>query len=112
MKHTPGPWKACHDGKCKCKQVWSETADHPVAIVECGKVGDDYPEVENGKAVMKQITYWEIGEEVAEANAHLIAAAPDMLEALENLIKANWPDAIDEAFKQAKSAIRKAGGGK
>jgi hypothetical protein len=46
-----------------------------------------------------------------EANARLIAAAPDLLEALNELI--GWqPTAPHEAIQAAKAAITKATGGK
>src|SRR3990167_3550702 len=38
---SPAPWHACRDGECKCKQLW--TADHPVAVIEAGEWGDEYP---------------------------------------------------------------------
>ena len=43
-------------------------------------------------------------------NAHLIAAAPDLLEAVENLLPM-WSSGIDEPWiKQAREAVRKAKG--
>ncbi len=73
-KASRGPWSACHDGECRCKQVWCAN-DHPVAIVSCGKTGDDYPEIKDGKAVMKQETYWDIAEETGVDNASFMAHA-------------------------------------
>jgi len=89
MSYTKGEWHACQDGKCSCKEVWSD--NHPVAKVHAGKWGDDYPSIRlvgetslglKAEPYMEQITYGEIPEEVAIANAHLIAAAPSMYEAL------------------------------
>jgi hypothetical protein len=40
---SPGPWNVCHDGECSCKTVWSG-ADYPIASLECGEWGDEYPE--------------------------------------------------------------------
>ena len=86
---TPGPWKACNDGKCSCFIV--SGADHPVAKVISGKWGDDYPALrlvgptsleQKVEAYMEQITYGEIDPAEAKANAMLIAAAPRMYEAL------------------------------
>ncbi len=89
-KFMPGPWHACQDGKCKCKQVWSVPADCPVCVVESGPTGDEYPVIKeiDGKqeARMEIIEYWNIKEETAIANINLIAAAPDLYAALENLI--------------------------
>ena len=100
MKHTPGPWNVHHHAHLQNEQwlsvlhgAWDITHNYA-----------DRPEV------VADAKYSAMTDEENLANAHLIAAAPDMLEALENLIKANWPDAIDEAFEQAKSAISKAKG--
>ena len=126
--HTKGPWRACHDGDCSCKQIWSVTADHPVAKVISGKWGDDYPSLRFVEGTggegsihpkieshMEQITYGEINEDVAQANARLIAAAPELLEALIRTAKQlqethgtpTWEENLDE---EAQEAIRKAKG--
>ena len=34
--HSPTPWRACQEGKCKCGQIWTLPGDHPVAVVEIG----------------------------------------------------------------------------
>ena len=48
----------------------------------------------------------------AEANARLIAAAPELLEALQKMVskayKQNWNDAYPEELQSAQSAINKA----
>ena len=99
---TPGPWSACRNGKCCCKMVW--TADHPVAEIEHGVWGDDYPAVRpktDGldrlgdspdhvyEAYTEMMEYGEIPEETAEANAVFIAAArtdiPDRLAEVRHL---------------------------
>jgi len=69
MAHTPGPWQACGDGNCSCGQVWSRPADQPVARANT-VWGDDL-----------EHPYGEIPAEEMHANARLIAAAPDLLEA-------------------------------
>jgi hypothetical protein len=116
-KFTTGPWKTCHNGKCRCKQIWSETADHPVATIEAGEWGDTYPAIsKEGKAVIESIPYGEISEETAEANANLIAAAPELLEALERcevLVRLRIENDIDDettAGHMARAAIAKAKG--
>jgi hypothetical protein len=88
-EHTPGPWEICGDGKCPCKQVWSE--HHPVAEVVAGEWGDEYEDIKLEKregyighraiAYIEKIIYGEVDEETARANARLIAAAPDLLAA-------------------------------
>ncbi len=65
MEHTPGPWK-CHSG-----MVWKadETEDgYPIARMER----------ETPKTIPTE----------RDANAHLIAAAPELLEACEDLLQA------------------------
>ena len=48
----------------------------------------------------------------AEANANLIAAAPELLEALQKMVskayKQNWNDAYPEELQSAQAAINKA----
>lgn len=94
MKHefkgTLGPWKICGDkrGGCICGQVWSIPADFPVATAT---LSDD----ELGEIPIEQM----------KANARLIAAAPDLLEALQNLVQLReWKDkhGKDEHYKKAR----------
>jgi hypothetical protein len=80
---TPGPWKAdglevCGDGQT-------------VAVAE----------------VIRR-DHFESGFSEAKTNAHLIAAAPDMFEALEALVEAVMDDDPCEAFPIAKHAGRAA----
>jgi hypothetical protein len=133
---TAGPWSVCvSDGDdggahfCGCVSG----ADHPVATVTNGEWGDDYPTIrlEGGSldrkavAVMEQITYGTVPRNMALANARLIAAAPDMVEALRlcqrTLALLIAPDAIKnstaltayaqcvEAEAKARSALLRAG---
>ena len=85
-KHTPGPWCAVED------TIFKDYGDkaYPVASVES----------------------W--GEDT-DHNARLIAAAPDLLEALKELVKSTAPicdgsygDEMDNAFLRARAAIKKA----
>ncbi|NCX56408.1 MAG: hypothetical protein EBW87_04325 [Burkholderiaceae bacterium] len=67
LEFTPGPWRECgHEkGGCKCGMIWSRPADRCVAstFVDVDGFGMDVP------------------DEQRIANARLIAAAPDLLEA-------------------------------
>lgn len=91
---TAGPWSVCgaDRGVCQCVTILSK--HHPIATAVSGAWGDNYPSLrfveDSGEgsigakieAYMEQITYGEVPEAVAKANARLIAAAPDMYEAL------------------------------
>ena len=85
-KHTPGPWE--FDGY---DVVRTQTlAPFTVAVVNLTS-----PQ----------------GNEIERANARLIAAAPDMLEALEGIAKPDGFISLDyEALHKALAAIRKAKG--
>lgn len=100
--HSAGPWRACKNGECSCMQVWGN--DHPVAIVTSGDWGDDYPAIrltgnssldQKAEAYMEQITYGSVFPEVAQANARLIAAAPDFYHAATTGAQVNLPDFLD-----------------
>ena len=65
VKHTPGPWRICYDGRI----------DGLNGDEICSGLGfESYKEFQDDKE--------------AQANARLIAAAPDLLEALKMLQKA------------------------
>lgn len=111
-KHTPGPWEACHDGKCKCRQVWSIPGDCPVFTandkgekVLVGLIhhewGDDL-----------DLIYGEIPAEQQEANARLIAAAPDLLEACKLVLENIAPkySSYHICVEKLRAAISKAEG--
>ena len=105
-KHTAGPWHYCR-GKtgtgCPCGMVWSKPADFHVATAH--KAWGDFPDDPVA----------EIPVEEMQANAHLIAAAPELLEALEGLIQ-YVPGGVDRDdigrpwLKAAFQAIAKARG--
>jgi len=68
-KHTPGPWKTCgaSAGRCSCGLIWSIPADVVVAQLSNE---EDSPQRTSDEGA---------------ANAALIAAAPDMLAALQDV---------------------------
>ena len=77
MSHTPGPWKVDEDGfvwGCCPGPAFMKTAHFLVAEVR----GWGY------------LQYRADGEQVQAANARLIAAAPEMYEALEELRDKVW----------------------
>lgn len=73
MKHTPGPWKARHSGFGDAEVVGSEITGIPAPFT---------PTV--------------IGSRLNWADANLIAAAPELLEALERVVDLLGPDPIKE----------------
>lgn len=83
-KHTPGPWRVVQDPTNLSLQVYGQT----LALFECWRRSDEQTEL---------------------ANARLIAAAPDLLEALEFVIR-GVPDTW-EGVQKARAAIAKATGG-
>jgi len=126
-EHSKGPWRSCHDGKCKCGQIWSIAEDHPVAKVERGEWGDTFPSIRfvDGKrpgsinpqveAYTEMMSYGSVHEDVAEANAKLIAASPDLLEACKGAKKYLQEDLVEPGrtvFWKLVSAINKAEKGK
>lgn len=126
MSHTPGPWQACGDSKCPCRQVWSMPGDCPVFTgrPDCNVlVGMAHHKWGDGP----NNVYGEIPAAELEANARLIAAAPELLEAaesLERVIVELYPghaepepghkeefSAVWAAVTSAREAIAKAKGG-
>ena len=90
MKHTPGPWKASEDFNLTGTLVsFIEGGGHSIAQT---RLDDDTPEGMN------------------QANARLIAAAPELLEACRDALlavdTADWPTAQDNLI----AAIAKAKG--
>jgi hypothetical protein len=58
LQHTPGPWKYT---------ISKNSGRHQISDAKCGG---------------QVCAIWSRGKDITEANARLIAAAPDMLEAL------------------------------
>lgn len=110
-KHTPGPWRVDgHAGRLeivgrpnwKCRRFGVE-GEWSVAVVDDLSEGQDGAEFET------------------EANAHLISAAPEMLEALEQFMEEYvelvnsgdagfWNPEDEDKVKVARAAISKAKG--
>lgn len=72
MSHTPGPWKQ-FDG-------WGSDSRKPIIV-------DSTPDV-GGQCVANCICYVAASNDDFAANARLIAAAPELLQALKNLCEA------------------------
>jgi len=94
--HTPGPWRDIGG----CGHVFAEVDwdDQSVDRV----------------IVMSQLASVDTSRKTWEANARLIAAAPELLEALKEIIAAADGDGwnqLDASFATARAAIAKAEGG-
>ncbi|MFN7834823.1 MAG: hypothetical protein ACK5NY_03395 [Burkholderiaceae bacterium] len=88
IRHTPGPWEIDEP-----HQVWAESIGEYVAITA---------QIEDHETVP---------QDQAEANAKLIAAAPDLLEALKLIVLADrWCPTGSKAEVLARAAIAKAEG--
>ena len=98
-KHTPGPWIQVRDGRSVCAPSFLG-----VSVAFCGDC-----------TVVSKEGKYSISKDEAQANARLVAAAPDLLEAL--LWLADWsetdPNAPGDlsAREVARAAIVKAEGG-
>jgi hypothetical protein len=84
--HTAGPW-------------------YPVTL---GASPDHAWAIDSGLHEVARLPEWPDNQAEAEANARLIAAAPEMLEALQSL---THPMASDEDLSHALAVIAKAKGG-
>lgn len=84
FKHTPAPWDS----------VVSANLELPSGIIKSGK-----------KSIAHTLQK-EVGAEQAKANANLIAAAPELLEALQEIVGNHYLS--DKAQSMATKAIAKA----
>ena len=103
-KHTPGPWAVNH-----------RESDMPYIVADQGKAWDNpiicnlYEDVTPEDSVT--IGPWLEAHPNAKANARLIAAAPDLLAALQmHAALPAWPDreALIKAMDATRAAIAKA----
>jgi hypothetical protein len=111
---TPGPWRACKAGECQCGMIWSTPTDSAIVTA--------YGEKEYGSAEFviasahskwgdnSDMVYGVVPEADREANACLIAAAPDLLAAAEwalETIDGNYHELsveLEAAIAKAKGA--------
>lgn len=99
---TPGKWSFSHnsasDASVACIEINSSESLHEIAYLQStpSRIGG-YNQTSFDKTI---------------ANAHLIAAAPDLLNALQAMLnktyKQNWNDHYPDEVSKAQSAISKA----
>lgn len=114
MEHTPGPWHVAPlDGKYYGTRVqlsdgvqikvWGSRVWKPSARELAKWAGE-----EDQSEIMSDGHYEDVGD---YANACLIAAAPDLLAALQSILgSANADDLTEQQFQSAAAAIAKARG--
>jgi hypothetical protein len=95
-KHTPGPWVVRQFPTAR-----GGTIAHWIL--------DAIPDVD-GKVVANAIAVASGTNDDAEANAHLMAAAPDLLAACKAFLCAVSPDEFLQATEMIDEAVQKAGG--
>ena len=101
IKHTPGPWKMAiltdHDGPPQCDEIQVQ-----------GLIGDVWERI--AECDWHDISKRAPRREQAEANAILMAAAPDLLEALMRIVESVTGVDQVSAVNEARAAISKATG--
>ena len=90
-QHTPGPWVAYRANPLTRDVIYINPAATPSTLLEIA-------------------TVYTTGLDEAEANARLIAAAPDLLEACEYIATRYFPEIPAHAMIMIRAAIRKARG--
>lgn len=113
MSHTPGPWKLEDESDVHASDVLGSDGTHVVCF---GHDYDDYGRFgwPKGRWSQKKEEEWNA---TVEANARLIAAAPELLEALEDVLNCvalcpEHGDVVDapSKYEDARAAIAKARG--
>ena len=106
MKHTQGPW-----------EIRATRIDDNAFISDIQAPNQDNPS-QSGSNPTVATTWYRPDDGEAEANARLIAAAPDLLEALNELVnwfgmdRSDWDgwEGVNEVLDSASNAIAKATG--
>lgn len=98
MEHTPGPWRVGYANGANASDIRSATDDEGIAQVYGMPLHRNLDEVAPDRFAN------------GLANARLIAAAPEMLEALEMVMQHGRIDDSEDRLNTVASAIAKARG--
>lgn len=93
IKPTPGPWSVCEHSWCETS-IRAPSTDHALCRLDINHATEESQEADEAQMA---------------ANARLIAAAPELLEALQFVMTAAG-EQLSTAFEQAQAAIAKATG--
>lgn len=94
-------------------QKWKVSPDFSALIIDENNVAiaETLNEMNAGRAIKKKYDILSFDDiDVIKANAHLIAAAPDMYEALSNLENDDGKQMPPSAWKLVQDALKKARG--
>ena len=95
-KHTKGPWNTLNK-TCICAGVDEDGDDRVIAVVQTG-------------AIALPQTYCRPKQTEQEANARLIAAAPELLQMIKHVINVHSVDMCDDLRGKIHRLIAKAEG--
>jgi hypothetical protein len=121
--HTPGPWfiwkeRAMQDEGLEPDEINEELLEGDYFEVMSGNpIGEVSRGMIKGCKEVVELESEDFGDDIEEgrqialANARLIAAAPDLLESLEDLVALYPLDSTDGIITAARAAIAKATGG-
>lgn len=109
--HSKSPWHACNDGGCQCGLVWGGTKENQIVVAAA--LNESNRDFTGGTGVM-------CNSDEFYANMRLVAAAPELLESVQNLVgmfdnpagKRRQNSMQKEALELARKAINKAVTGK
>ena len=117
-KHTPGPWSAIYPEE-RVFYAGTDITSYDVVsektrlqLREEGRAHYDRVHEDVANVAIVSTHFWrDMSDEEAKANACLIAAAPELLEALTEIVAAadgdGWKQ-LDATFAAARAAIAKA----
>jgi hypothetical protein len=100
MNHTPGPWEISDNG----------TADRGTGAWACDEIWQTHNDTD--QRLIASVHYVDGTNSECQANARLIAAAPELLEAVQHVLLASEDggDMNDVDWKMLRAAIQKAKG--